>query len=160
MAKMQVEGLEEYTLALESLSNNSEKILKKSVYKGAGIVADAIKSELRGLPIDNSFGSEENQIRGLSNKQKGDLINGMGISPIKHDGDYINAKVGFDGYGSIPTKKYPKGVPNQLVARSVNSGTSFRKKNPFVNRAVNKSKKEAQKLMPEVIDEEIKKELK
>ena len=142
MAKMQVEGLEEYTLALESLSNNSEKILK------------------RGLPIDNSFGSEENQIRGLSNKQKGDLINGMGISPIKHDGDYINAKVGFDGYGSIPTKKYPKGVPNQLVARSVNSGTSFRKKNPFVNRAVNKSKKEAQKLMAEVIDEEIKKELK
>ena len=70
MAKMQVEGLEEYTLALESLSNNSEKILKKSVYKGAGIVADAIKLELRGLPIDNSFGSEENQIRGLSNKQK------------------------------------------------------------------------------------------
>ena len=52
----------------------------------------------------------------------------MGISPIKHDGDYINAKVGFDGYGSIPTKKYPKGVPNQLVARSVNSGTSFLKK--------------------------------
>lgn len=160
MAEMRIKGLDEYVLALESLSNNSEKILKKSVYKGAGIVADAIKSELRSLPIDNSFGSEENLIRGLSNRQKSDLINSMGISPIEHDGDYINAKVGFDDYGSIPTKKYPKGVPNQMLARSVNSGTSFRKKNPFVNRAVNKSKKEAQKQMAEVIDEEIKKELK
>ena len=160
MAEMRIKGLDEYVLALESLSNNSEKILKKSVYKGAGIVADAIKSELRSLPIDNSFGSEENLIRGLSNRQKRDLINSMGISPIEHDGDYINAKVGFDDYGSIPTKKYPKGVPNQMLARSVNSGTSFRKKNPFVNRAVNKSKKEAQKQMAEVIDEEIKKELK
>lgn len=160
MAEMRIKGLDEYVLALESLSNNSEKILKKSVYKGAGVVADAIKSELRSLPIDNSFGSEENQIRGLSNRQKSDLINSMGISPIEHDGDYINAKVGFDDYGSFPTKKYPKGVPNQMLARSINSGTSFRKKNPFVNRAVNKSKKEAQKQMAEVIDEEIKKELK
>ena len=125
MAEMRIKGLDEYVLALESLSNNSEKILKKSVYKGAGIVADAIKSELRSLPIDNSFGSEENLIRGLSNRQKSDLINSMGISPIEHDGDYINAKVGFDDYGSIPTKKYPKGVPNQMLARSVNSGNSF-----------------------------------
>lgn len=84
----------------------------------------------------------------------------MGIAPIQEDSDFVNAKVGWDGYGRDKTKKYPKGVPNQVIARSVNSGTSFRKKNPFVNRAVTKNKKTAVKAMADTIENEITKEMK
>lgn len=72
-----------------------------------------------------------------------------------------DVKIGFDGYGSKPTRKYPKGVPIPLTARSIISGTSFRPKNNFVRRAVNrKKKKKAIERMDEVINERFKKEMK
>ena len=160
MAKMQVEGLEEYAELIQSISKDAEKIIKKSVYVGAGVIGDAIKNEIKKLPTDNTYGTEKDKAIVVTRLQKADLIDGFGISPIKDDGDYINAKVGWSGYGRIKTKRYPKGVPNQMLARSVNSGTSFRQKNPFVTRAVNKNRKAAQNEMAKVIDEEIKKEMK
>ena len=42
MAKMQVEGLEEYAELIQSISKDAEKIIKKSVYVGAGVIGDAI----------------------------------------------------------------------------------------------------------------------
>lgn len=160
MARMQVEGLEEYTKAIEKLSKRSHVIIKKSVYRGAGIIGDAVKEEIKKLPIVNGFGTKDEKINGVTRLQKADLIDGFGISPIKEDGEYINAKVGWSGYGRTKTKKYRKGVPNQLVARSVNSGTSFRQKNAFVDRAVRKNRTDAQNEMANVIDEEIEKEMK
>ena len=68
-------------------------------------------------------------------------------------------KLGFDGYGSIPTRKYPKGVPNQMLMRSIESGTSFRKKNAVVRKSVNGARKKAVKTMGETIDEELRKEI-
>jgi len=160
MAKMQIEGLEEYTKVIQRISDNSDVVIAKSVYEGARIVADDMKSEMKKITVDNGVGSEKNKLNGISNLQKADLINGFGIAPIKVDGDYTNTKLGFSGYGRTKTKKYPKGVPIQIIARSVNSGTSFRKKNPFVQRTVNRIRKKAQQAMAQVIDEEIKKEMK
>ncbi len=156
MAKMQIEGLEEYTKAIQRISENSDVVIVNSVYEGARIVADDMKK----ITVDNGIGSEKNKLDGISALQKADLIDGFGVAPIKVDGDYTNTKLGFSGYGRTKTKKYPKGVPIQIIARSVNSGTSFRKKNPFVQRTVNRIRKKAQQAMAQVIDEEIKKEMK
>ena len=96
-------------------------------------------------------------IKAIQRVKKGsDVIIRKGID----DGDYVHAKIGWDGYGRTKTKKYPEGVPNQLIVRSINSGSSFRKKNPFVNRAVTKNKKTAVKAMADTIENEIKKEMK
>ena len=51
------------------------------------------------------------------------------------------------------TRKYPHGQPNALIARAVISGTSFRKKNNFVGRAVKAVKAEAENQMRAAFDE-------
>lgn len=161
MAKLTINGLDEYALALSKLQKNRKEIERRAIYAGAEIIADEIKKSIRELPIDTkSYGTQENPLHGISRKQKADLIDAMGIAPFMEDETGINVKVGFDGYGSIKTKKYRRGIPNQLLVRSVENGTSFRAKNPFVRTAVNRKRKLAQAKMGEVIDEEIKKEMK
>ena len=156
--KLKIKTGAEYIAKLNKLGNNADTISKKAIYNATSIVADEIKGHIKKIPLDNGYGTESDKIRGISNKQKADLIDGFGITPIKFD-EYggINAKIGFDGYGSITTNKYPQGVPNQLLARSVESGTSFREKTPFVRPAVNKTRKKAVETMDRTIEEEIKK---
>lgn len=39
-----------------------------------------------------------------------------------------NVKIGFDGYNNIRSKRWPQGQPNQMVARAIESGTSWMSK--------------------------------
>lgn len=167
MARFQVRGMEEYERALSRLGDQSEDIAKRGVYAAVKIVADAVKESLKGLPVIEGdkkglppIGTPENPVTGVSRKQKEDLIDSMGVPPIERSNDgYIETKIGWDGYGSIPTKKYPRGVPNQMLIRSIESGTSFRKKNPVIRRAVAKSKKAAENAIKEEIEKAIRKEM-
>lgn len=159
MAKLQCNGLEEYALRLSKLENESEEIAKKAVYSGAEIIADAIKTGLKQLPIQEGvnnfppYGDSNTQITGVSRRQKGDLIDSFGLAPIQEfEKGYLSTKAGWDGYGSMPTRNYPRGVPNQMLMRSIESGTSFRKKNPIVRKAVISNKKKAIEAMGKEID--------
>lgn len=145
LAKMMYSGFGEYLKKLNEIEGKSKEIAKTAVYDGADIVTDQIRTNIDTI----------NNIHGY---QKQDLKDSLGIAPMVIEiGGGINTKVGWDGYGSVPTEKYPKGLPNQLLARSVESGTSFRSKTPFVRRAVNKTKKPAIQAMQDRIDEEMKK---
>lgn len=159
MANITCNGLEEYSLRLAKLEGESENVAKRAVYAGAEVIADAIKSGLKQLTIqegDNNFppyGEAGEQITGVSRRQKGDLIDSFGLAPIQEfKKGYLSTKAGWDGYGSVPTRKYPKGVPNQLLMRSIESGTSFRKKNPIVRKAVMSNKKKSIEAMGKEID--------
>lgn len=136
MARIAFKAGDEFALKLSKLATGSDEIAKKAIYAGAGIVADRIKANLQGV---------------LSDEATGELVASFGVTPIKTDSDgNWNAKIGFDGYGA-------DGVPNQLKARALESGTSRQPKRPFVRPAVNATKGKAQAKMGEVIDEEIKK---
>ncbi len=136
MARFSFKAGEDYAIRLSKLATNSEEIAKKAIYEGVTIVADEIKKNLQGV---------------LSDEATGDLVESFGVTPIKRDSDgNWNAKVGFDGYDR-------NGVANQLKARVLESGTSTKKKKPFVRPAVNKTRKQVVKKMEEVIDNEIKK---
>lgn len=136
MARFSFKAGEDYAIRLSKLATNSEEIAKKAIYEGVTIVADEIKKNLQGV---------------LSDEATGDLVESFGVTPIKRDSDgNWNAKVGFDGYDR-------NGVANQLKARVLESGTSTKKKKPFVRPAVNKTRKQVVKKMEEVIDDEIKK---
>lgn len=125
-------------MKLSRLAAGSEEIAKKAVYEAAGIVTDEVRARLGKV---------------TSGKGTGALAESLGITPIARDEDgFINAKIGFDGYDS-------KGVPNQLKARVLESGTSHMKKRPFMRPAVNATRKRAQEAMGRVIDEEIKKQM-
>lgn len=160
MAKINYSGIDDYAKALGELWKESEKIITQAVYDGAGVVADEIRAGLKKLPIDNRQGTSDSKLKGVTRKQKADLINAFGIAPIENDGDSINTRLGFDGYGSVPTKKYPNGVPNAMLMRSVESGNSFRKKTPVVRPAVTRARKKAEQKMGETLDREIKERMK
>ena len=139
MAKMTFKAGDEYAIKLSRLASGSGEIAKKAIYAGAKVVADRIREEMD---------------KKLSGESTGDMAESLGITPIERDnaGNW-NAKIGFDGYDR-------KGVPNQLKARVMESGSSTIRKRPFVRPAVNATKKESQTVMAAVIDEEIEKIMK
>jgi len=153
---------DEWARKLSKLSTGQKEIAGKAIYAGAKVVADKIKDNIEKLPEDTfRYLQGDDKFSGVPDGQKKDLEESFGVASIKVDSDgNYNTKLGFDGYGSYPTKKYPKGLPNQLLARAVESGSSVREKHPFVRPAVNATKKTAQAEMGRVIDEEIEKIMK
>lgn len=137
MAKMTIRGVDDLALQISKLGKMSEEISKNVVMAGAQPVADAIRQELQ----KNLAGSKYST---------GDLEKSLGITPPGVDSQgNVNTKVGFDGYDR-------DGVPNQLKARVMESGSSNQKKKPFVRSAVNKSKKKAIEEMQKKYDQEVK----
>ena len=158
MAKITFPGLNHYKLMTSQLSKGVDDIAGKAIYAGAGIVADAIKENIKALPIVRGYGTEKDPLPGgVTAPQKAGLIDGLGISPMQNDAGYLNVKIGFDGYNATKTEKYPQGQPNQLVARGVESGTSWKQKKPFIRPAINASKSRAEAEMARILDQEIEK---
>ena len=158
MAKITFPGLKDYELMLSRLEGATDDMIGRAVYAGAGIVADAVKQGIQSLPVVTGYGTESNPLPGgVTSAQKAGLIDGFGISKLRDDNGYLNVKLGFDGYNRTRTEKYPQGQPNQLVARGVESGTSWKQKKPFIRPAVTRSRKAAETEMKRVLDEEIEK---
>mgnify|MGYP000482314503 CR=1 FL=1 len=129
MAKISFKGLEDYELRLSKLADRKEieRIAGQAIYEGAAIMADEIKDSIEGLPVVTGYGTESNPIPGgVTAVQKAGLIDGLGIAPMQDDAGFLNVKIGFDGYNRTKTEKYRQGQPNQLVARGVESGTSWK----------------------------------
>lgn len=159
--KITVLGAEEYALKLAKLGGASKGIAKKAVYQAADVVADAVKANLQAMPVvDNNYNIyayQQHKKARMSAAQRDGLIESFGISKMKDEGGYINVKLGFDGYNSIQTQKYPQGQPNVLIARIYENGGSTAEKQPFIKPALNKTRKAAQQKMAEIIDSEMSK---
>lgn len=159
MAKFKFAGVDEYVKRLNRLASydQNRKILGEAIFDGAKIVADAVRGNIGSIPeIDHrKHGSDAEKLGGITSAQKQGLLEGFGIAPMSDDDDFLNVKLGFDGYNSVKTEKYPSGQPNALIARSVNSGTSFRAKIPFVGNAVRATKAKAEKAIEKGIDKGI-----
>lgn len=162
MGKITVNGLQEYSLMLSRLYEKTDEIAGKALYAGADIVADKVKENIRSLPrvtdMEGLKAWRAGKPAPITVKAKIGLLNSMGIaSQQTESGGSINVKIGFDGYNDIKTKTYPNGQPNQLIARSIESGSSISSAHPFIRPAANAVRKQAQKKMDEVIEEEIEK---
>lgn len=156
MAKLKFQGLEEYEEKLLKLKNLSKEMIGEAVFDGAAVVADAVKQSIQSIPVDERYASGNATLYGITSEQKQGLLDGFGIARLQNNNGYMHVKLGFDGYNSVKTKKYPNGQPNSVIARSVNSGTSFRQRIPFVDNAVNSAKSKAEQAMKEKLDESIK----
>lgn len=155
MAVIRIDGLENWSRNLERLGNRADEVCAKAIAEGAGIIADAVREELEAIPIDEHYGTPDNPVNGLRRVQKEGLLDSLGIAPLERDGNFMNVKIGFDGYNNEHTRRYPNGKPNVMIARSLESGTSFSKKIRFFTRAVSRSKEQAQRKMDDVMQEEI-----
>lgn len=157
MGTFKVKGLAELEHKLGALSAASrDLVIGPALYDGVEIVADAVRENLsRNLEDQTYAGRRE----GVLKKSKyshstGDLLKSLGVTPMQTDKRGVtNRKIGFDGYDR-------KGVPNQLKARVMESGTSRLRPRPFMKPAVEKTRKAAQRAMVRRADEEIEKIMK
>lgn len=159
MAKWIVgKGLDSYISYLQKIGAVTDEAIGEAVYEMAKVVADSVRSGIQALPTVSNQANIATYKKGysrLSDEEKKGLLDGFGVSPMQDDGGYINVKLGFDGYNSVKTKKYPQGQPNALIARVTESGSSYREKTPFIRPAVNASKKQAEQAGQMKIDEKI-----
>lgn len=158
MARFAVQGVEEYAMKLHKLGSGSQEIAGKAIYAAADIVANQIKSNIEALPTvleaDNVKAYRKGEKSGISKRQKDGLKESFGIASMKLDNNgFYNVKLGFDGYNNVKTRKYPKGQPNQMIARTIESGATYMDKHPFIRPAVNATRKKALEEMQRIIDE-------
>ena len=166
MPKMEVKGIDDYITTLRHISNNSGETLNKALYKGAGVMAEELKDQIEALPTvkdeynlkvyaNNKSGKRADANYKLSVTQKKGLLKSLGIAPFDVKNGVVDTHIGFDGYNDIKTKKYPNGQPNMMIARIVESGSSYFTKKPFIRKAVRAGKAKTEEAMIKVIDEEI-----
>ena len=156
MANLKMQGLDEYIAKLEKIKN-PEGLIKRAVYDGAAVLAAAVLKSIDSIPEnDGRYVPGNAMIIGLSREQKQGLREGLGIAHMQNDKGYINTKIGFDGYNSVRSKKYPNGQPNALIARAIESGTSRRQKYRFVNKATSSAKAAAEQAMADRMDQDLK----
>lgn len=161
MATIRFKGLAEYQAKLSQLSALAEeRVLGPAVYDGAAVVMEAVKEELRAVPTDDRrfVPAASGLLRhGPTTEQREQLLESYGIAPMQvDDKGFLNVKVGVGAdYNTIKSKRWPKGQPNLMVARAIESGTSFMEAHPFVKEAVRKSRKAAEDVMARRVDKEI-----
>ena len=152
MAKLEYFGIDEYINDIRSALSESGVLAmsKEAVYEGQRVAADKIRSTIESWP------TQKDAKNGMTKTEKKALLSGLGTSSIKYDGQDVAGKIGFAGYGSHPTQTWPKGVPIPLTARSLIHGTSWRKKDDFMKKAVSGLSSEVEKAMEEKIDQRLK----
>lgn len=141
MATISFPGIEQYEKQLERIGREAPKITGRALYDGAGILADAVQEEIRGLHLD------PRQIRGLRE--------GLGVARFWTENGATVTKIGFEGYNSWKTKRWPQGQPNAMIARTTIRGTSWMRADRFTARAARKARERCIQAMQERIDREL-----
>lgn len=160
MGKITIYGLKNFSDTLKKLEN-LEEIAGKAIYEGANIVTNKVRENIRALPSAPDVEGIKAWRAGapalITVKEKIGLIDSLGIATMQNNGGVYDVKIYFDGYNDVKTKTYPKGQPNALVARCIESGSTISPAHPFMRPAANAVRKQAQKKMGEVVKEEIEK---
>lgn len=153
----QLKGLSDFSLKLHNLGEISQinRVFKVALFDGAAVVADAMRQEIEALPEGNEHGSADHQIDTVTPAQKRGLLDGFGVATMRQEGGGWNTSAGFTGYNTVRTRTFPNGQPNAMIAASVEGGTSFRRRNAFITRALRKSRDKANAAMAASADAQI-----
>ena len=158
---IKTDGLESLTRMLTQLGNKAQDVASGALFDGAGVVADAFSSAVNGIQTKpKRFYAVEGSFQRMPTEaEKNALIGKTGIARFKKDSDTVDTLIGFTGagYADVDGKRKPVAE----IARSINSGTSFMKKQPFARQATNRSQAaakeamvaKAEKMLKEIINE-------
>lgn len=156
-------GIDELEKMLGELGDKAQEIAAKALYKGAGVMADAYTRGTASISTERFHYLARPDLTGTkryaSPEEKAALVGKSGISAFRKDTDSVDTLVGFRGdagYATVAGKK--KAVV--LIARSINSGTSFMHKQPVYRKAVTGNSRkvketivtEAEKLLDDIIN--------
>lgn len=161
MAKMTVKGLEEFSTTIYALKDKGIQIMNAAVFSGADAMIKAVKDAIQALPEEEGYVKNGKLRNVVTHDEKEALLSGIGIAKFDNTGGKVTTAIGFNGYTEHKTKKYDKGVPIPLIARSIESGSSVRRKIPFMRQAANRAREQVQKAMVDAAEkkmQELKKE--
>lgn len=147
--RFRFKGLNEYVDMLDQISSvfAREYVIEAALQDGADVVADEQKKALEGLKVDNRP-YVEGKRDSILQIQKTGLIKSFGITPVQQKRNLIDVKTGFDGYNAL-------GQPNVMIARMLESGTSFMDKNPVISKATKRARNDCLNAMQDRITLEI-----
>lgn len=157
MATFKFEGVDELISKYSKLEKNTDDVIGKAVYDGAAVVMRAVESAVSNIATDNRYGTADRPTTGPTAIQKAGLQYSLGIAKMRDDNGFKNVKIGFDGYNRVKTKTWPQGQPNAMVARSIESGTSWMTKQPFMRKAEQSARSKCEQAMSAAVDREINK---
>ncbi len=136
--KIEVTGLDELLTKMGKLPEKAADVAALALYEGAAVMADAISQAVQGIATEKFHYVKGGRQRLPSPEEKALLVNAKkGVAKFHKTVMQVDTSVGLQkaGYGTINGKTKP--IP--LVANSINSGTSFMKKQPFFRKAKAKS---------------------
>ena len=141
------EGLDSLGAMLAQLGNKAEDVASGALYDGAGVVADAMKRAVDSIvcgPQQKKRPAPQKTPKRLPTpEEKAAVVGKTGIAKFHKNGSEVDTLIGITGsagYVTIGGRK--KAV--RMIARSINSGTSFMVKQPVFRRAASASKGTAQ----------------
>jgi len=156
---IKTDGLDRLGQILAQLENKAQEVASGALYEGAGIVADALNAGIRSIRTESFKYAPEGTTRLPSPQEKAALERKVGIAKFRKNGSEVDTIIGISydsGYTQIAGKQKSVAV----IARSINSGTSFMRKQPVFRLAKNKSQnaakaaivEKAEKMLDEIIN--------
>lgn len=166
-----VSGMDELLQKMDQLPEKAAKVAARALYDGAGVVADKVSREVHGIKTQPFKYAKAGEKRKPSPEEKEIVEKAKhGIAKFKNSGTSVDTSVGFQnsGYGAITWNhartntrtKYKvdennrarhasmgsgtSSKPVPLIVNSINSGTSFMEKQPFLRKAFSQSQKAAE----------------
>ena len=144
--KVDITGFEAVNKMFADMERDLQGAVNAALFDGAKIAADEVKRGLEALPVQEDKNGNApfvppggTPLRGITSTQKQDLIESMGVASFKTDSKGTNTSIGFNGYGHS-TWKGGQPLPNQVLMREVESGTSWMQKHPVIRQAMNRTK--------------------
>jgi len=136
------EGADELLRKMDKLPEKAAKIAAEALYEGAGVMADSVSKAVHGIATEEFEYAAGGRKRMPSPEEKAILESAKhGVARFRNDGNVIQTSIGFDNAGYA--KLAGKTVPVPLIANSINHGTSFMQKQPFLRRAFSQNQGKA-----------------
>jgi HK97 gp10 family phage protein len=150
--EMKVDGMAEISTLLDKMDKEAPKVAARALYEGAGIMADEIKKGaglIKTAPFKYAGNGES---RLPSPEEKEIVMNASaGIAKFDKNGTEVDTSVGYRNAGYAELNGKTKPIP--VIVNSINSGTSFMKKQPFVRKAARSGGQKAINAMARSIED-------
>ena len=139
---MKTEGLTELSEMISSMADRAEDVATGALFDGAAVVATAYRNAIGRIVTEPFHYLARPDLTGTkryaSPEEKAALMGKSGIAEFRKNGSEVDTLIGITGsagYANIGGKA--KAV--RMIARSINSGTSFMQKQPFARLAKSSS---------------------
>lgn len=138
---MTTDGMEDVEKMFREMGDQAGKVASYALYEGAGVMADEVNRQAKTIVSAKfHYAVFPPGVQRLpSTEEKAAVVAaGAGIAKFSKDIDEVQTSVGYGnaGYAMIAGRRKP--IP--LIVNSIESGTSFMQKQPFVRRAATAGK--------------------